>query len=213
MKNWDWTLICSILSAIAALGLLICTIIGFWFVKKQINIAKNKDILDFFHKEISQFMNENKNKHAEFHQIIISTFYNILICNPQNNERYLDNKYDEVLNQIIGKYKNEIQNNTIFSFNYYEWWLSDKKINKDFEDIVLRDDFKNVVFFYNNYESVIEKNFKSKLLNSMDINEKKELYYKIKSEMEINFNMFIVNFSSLSFHINEILKKLSQKVL
>lgn len=66
-----WTLFFSGLSAIAAFGLLICTIIGFWFICKQTAIAKNKDTFFRFQAELMQEIKFYLHQHVTFKNELI----------------------------------------------------------------------------------------------------------------------------------------------
>lgn len=127
-----WTLFFSGLSAIATLGLLICTIIGFWFIYKQIRIDKNKDIFFSLQKSLETLLNiHDKNAFMFSKEIDL-----------------LERKFIKIIDDDTVNYKQSFKDEKAFSsefktmlINYgykcnydiislHDWWLSENEREK-----------------------------------------------------------------------------------
>lgn len=129
------------LSAVATFGLLICTIIGFIFIRKQtkildsqvelsnkqIEIAKNKDILFSFQNEISNLI---YSYHTNYYDLY-SKFQN-LVCDY--NEYGIDpHRQDGIIHSIdniIYEHQFKPLKSYALSTDFYFWWLGKGNIDK-----------------------------------------------------------------------------------
>ena len=161
-----WTLICNILSTISALGVLVCTIIGFKFIGKQTNIAKNKDILFTLQKETSSLLfcyYENHNQfYNTYHELILELNDNSII--PQNNvEKTLNDRKLIIANMeklILERITKPLEESAI-NVGLYKWWLGKeyldriKKIKKSNEYECIKNNSKDYEKLTKCFESCV----------------------------------------------------------
>ncbi|OCG11002.1 hypothetical protein A9G24_10050 [Gilliamella sp. App6-5] len=134
ISKMDWTLICDILSTISALGVLVCTIIGFKFIGKQTNIAKNKDMLILIQKDFNLCFEDFERKYDIFFEE-----FEKLIKNSCLNDKQFESYNKNINNNKMAQdYENKITEikNSLEQFNYelpsekltrmiepYQWWF------------------------------------------------------------------------------------------
>ena len=134
ISKMNWTLICDILSTISALGVLVCTIIGFWFIWKQIKIAKNKDMLILIQKDFSLCFEDFERKY----DIFFEEFEKLIKNSCLNNKQFESYKKNINNHKMAQDYENKINEikNSLEQFNYelprekltrmiepYQWWF------------------------------------------------------------------------------------------
>ncbi|WP_392551606.1 hypothetical protein RHO14_08950 [Orbus wheelerorum] len=125
-----WALIFSGLSAIASIGLLICTIIGFKFIGKQTSIAKNKDILFSLQKDLNQYLGQFYSTHARLQYECNKIIHNYPLLSEISDDDF--KKYNPlftVLHTHLEDYRKRNCQEKKFIFFNYNWWLSDFKKN------------------------------------------------------------------------------------
>lgn len=110
--------------------LVILTIIGFWFIYKQIAIAKNKDIFFRFQTELMQEINFYLNQHVTFKNELIELIGKYskekkieTVITTESDLQVTDNFIDE-LGKLSTKYLSYYCMNNIPG---YYWWLGSYK--------------------------------------------------------------------------------------
>lgn len=212
-------------------GLLIAalTIIGFIYIRKQISIAKNKDILSDFQKEISQFMYDRHKQqslcHNDFVKVIgdclkIKDYDSAKEEKEKKNEaieeemKYLFEKYgsteiDQIINKVLNPYRYEITNANILSTAYYKWWLQNDY--NDFKKLIDSDYSQKTFYYYNMYFDIIKNTVKgNRILPMMDVPDKLALNSSINNELQKEVKKYYDDYNSLSSEIDKFLIKLAK---
>lgn len=211
-----WTLICSILSAIASIGLFICTLIGFWFISKQTenteaqtnfinqqtNIAKNKDILFSLQQDLFELIN-NILSNIKKHENLSNENYFIVLKNLTVKEDFIKTGYKYNINNldfiVFGTIKDlftiQINNSSqriIEKLDLYKWWLGNKYYKKLY-DIIKLDEINCIERYKQKYSDIVKE------LSSMHT----EKLYNLKS-YELTSIKDKIDSKMKDFHKNDI---------
>lgn len=130
----DWNLFFTGLSAISTAGLLFCTIVGFIFVRKQISIAKNKDILFTLQKETSSLLFCYYVNHHQFynkyHELILELNDNSIV--PSNKEKTKNDRKLVIANieKLISERITKPLEESAINVGLYKWWLGKKYLDR-----------------------------------------------------------------------------------
>lgn len=113
--------------------LVILTIIGFWFIWKQIKIAKNKDMLILIHKDLNLYFEDFENKfnifYKEIEEAIKSCLNNTQFSNYETNikDEEKAGNYNKKLNDISKHLKQfhyeSFSKKLIRIIEKYQWWF------------------------------------------------------------------------------------------
>ncbi|MCX8727190.1 hypothetical protein [Gilliamella sp. B2838] len=185
--------------------LVILTIIGFWFICKQIAIAKNKDIFFRFQTELMQeinfYLNRNETFRNKLNELIdkyskVRTIGTVTTSEPdlQVNDDFLDE-----LGKLSTKYLSYYCMNNIPG---YYWWLD--SYNEKIETIQNSSEYKEIKKYINKITEYIY-NKPSNIINII------EFYDYLKEyDNQISGNKNIL-YSDLKELLNELAKE--KKVL
>lgn len=188
-----WNLFFTGLSAVAATGLLFCTIIGFIYIRKQIKISKNQNIFFNFQQnlesELNFYLKKNYNFFSEYEELNRSMYKKLDV----NDDKDLQTKYLE----IFIKYENIFYPQLI---TLDKWWLG--KNHTEFEILIKSEEYQSVInftrhlydnqmcFLVANEDKESEKHIK---INKLIRNEREEYQklVKIKNKLEPKITSFL----------------------
>lgn len=174
------------LSAIATLGLLICTIIGFIYIRKQIKIAKNKDILFSLQNEITKltylYHTSYHDLYSKFHNLVYD--YNEYGITPAHQESIEDNIYN-----IIYKHEFKPLKSYALSTDFYFWWLGKNNFDKLLE-IKKSKQYTSLREYYKPFKSLANLLI-TKRLNENDLKNTIDDFVKNYNDVVKEFQKFL----------------------
>ena len=181
------------------LFLVMLTIIGFWFVNKQIKIAKNKDILIILNQEMNilfdhyndiykKYFREIREELSYRSNITSITQLNHILKSKKYDDSSFENDVDYFKKTIKRKYPNQCidLNASIEKFN---WWI---KIISDNKFLFDDEKEKKIVELNNNLIDQISASYLNEIYKEKKITAEKQISSLIE-EMEKNHQDYINN--------------------